>query len=199
MTVLAADRWRTNGHLIEACAQLGYLSPDDVVLDATYGRGSWWAQWQPAQLTTHDLALDGVDFRSLPEPDDTFDAAAFDPPYVSVGGRATTTIPAFHDRYGMAGTPKSPLALQQLINDGLTELARVVRPRGVVLAKCQDYVSSGQLWVGTHHTLTHAMGLGFSVVDRLEMLTDPRPQPPHRRQVHARRNYSTLFVLRAPS
>ena len=37
-------------------------------------------------VTVHDVALDGVDFRSLPYADNTFDGAAYDPPYVSVGG-----------------------------------------------------------------------------------------------------------------
>lgn len=113
-----------------------------------------------------------------------------------VGGRKTTTLPDFHNRYGLTDAPTSPRKLQTLINDGLTELYRVCAPSGTVFFKCQDYISSGKFWPGTHHSLTHALSLGFTLLDRFEHYSlTPRPQPPGRRQRHARRNLSTLFVL----
>lgn len=196
MTVLAATRWTTNAEMIEACAELGYLRREWLTLDPTYGRGIWWKKWAPERLICTDR--DTVDFRALPYPEASFDAVVFDPPYVCVGGRTTTGTPDMHDRYGLTDAPTSPAKLQRYINAGLTECARVVKPRGPVLVKCQDYVSSGKLWIGTHHTLTHGLVLGLELVDRLEMITSPRPQPPGRRQVHARRNLSTLFVFQAP-
>lgn len=196
--VLAAHAWPTNAHLIADVAHLGYLTDTDRVIDPTYGRGIWWQRWRPADLTAHDIRADGIDFRDLPHPSGRFDAAAYDPPYVCVGGRRTTTVPDLHDRYGLTDAPNTPAELQQLIADGLTEVVRVVKPGGVVLVKCQDYVSSGRLWAGTHHTLTHALALGCALADRLEHLGGTRPQPAGRRQVHARRNLSTLLVIRTP-
>lgn len=216
--VLAAHTWRNNAELIADCHRLGYLRFEWVTLDPTYGRGKWWKTWRPAFLVTHDKhTLDGVDFTDLPHDDGAFDAVAYDPPYVCTGGRKTTTMPDFHDRYGIGETaPKTPKALQALINAGLTECARVTRRSrtvrgepdkegGVILVKCQDYISSGGLWLGTHHTLTHALELGLRLIDRLEMVQKrPRPQPRNRwdgsevRQVHARRNLSTLLVLKTP-
>jgi len=137
---------------------------------------------------------DGVDFRDLPEVDGAYDVAVFDPPYVCVGGRTTTGLPDMHDRYGLTDAPRTPAGVQALIDDGLAEVARVVRHRGLVLVKCQDYITSGRLWPGTHHTTTRGLELGLRLVDRLEYLTSPRPQPSGRRQVHARRNLSTLLV-----
>lgn len=198
MTVLAAHTWPSNADLIADVAQL-YLGDAEYVLDPTYGRGLWWTKWRPRLLVDHDIRNDGVDFRALPYDDDTFDAAAYDPPYVSVGGRATTGLPEMHDRYGLEAAPRSPADLQDLIDAGLTEVARVVKPQGIVLVKCQDYISSGKLWPGTHRTLTHALDIGLHLVDRFEHIAAaPRPQPPGRRQVHARRNLSTLFVLSTP-
>lgn len=196
--VLAANAWPTNAHLIEAVATLGYLRYEDRVLDPTYGRGVWWGRWRPSELVTHDIRLDGVDFRDLPHADGEFDAAVFDPPYVSVGGRKTTGLPDLHDRFGLTDAPTSPAGVQDLINSGLGEVARVVKPRGFVLVKCQDYISSGRFWPGTHKTTAYALGLGLEIVDRLEHLAGVRPQPPGRRQVHARRNLSTLLVFRVP-
>lgn len=196
MTVLAATEWRSNAELIEDVHLLGYIGADDRVLDPTYGRGVWWRRWRPRDLVVHDLAMDGVDFRALPYSDASFDVVAFDPPYVSVGGRRTSGMVDMLGRYGLTDAPRSPSALQDMINSGLAEAARVVRPGGVVLVKCQDYVSSGRLWIGTHWTLSQGIALGLELVDRLEHVGRARPQPSGRRQVHARRNLSTLLVFR---
>src|SRR3546814_9896510 len=117
--VLAADTWRTNADLIADVARLGHLRPEWRTVDPTYGRGLWWQSWRPGELVTHDLRLDGVDFRDLPHDDDSFDAVAFDPPYVSVGGRKTTGMADLHDRFGLTDAPTSPAGLQELIDDGL--------------------------------------------------------------------------------
>lgn len=203
MTVLAATEWRTNADLIVDCVELGYLHDEWRTLDPTYGRGRWWTRWRPADLVAHDLGLDAVDFRDLPEADASFDAVAFDPPYVCVGGRTTTTMPEFHAAYGLTEAPRRPADLQAMNDAGLAEVHRVLGHKGMALVKCQDYVWSGRLYAGTHHTLTHALSLGFELVDRLEHIGKPRPQPPRSRadgqpvrQHHARRNLSTLFVLR---
>ena len=195
--ILASGSWPTNAELIADVAKL-YLDESWRILDPTHGKGIWWKKWRPRELVTHDIRQDGVDFRSLPHRDAEFDAVAFDPPYVCVGGRKTTTIEDMHDRYGLTDAPKSPAELQDLINAGLAECLRVCKPGRPVLVKVQDYVSSGKLWIGTHHTLTHALKLGATLTDRFEHVTSIRPQPPGRRQVHARRNLSTLCVFAAP-
>ena len=43
------------------------------------------------------------DFRGMWYRDEVFDAVAFDPPYVSVGGRSTSGINGMHAAYGMDG------------------------------------------------------------------------------------------------
>lgn len=197
--VLAATRWNSNADMILDLVKLGYLHEDWVTLDPTWGRGLWWSRWQPKELIKHDLfTLDGVDYRDLPETDNSIDVVTFDPPYVSIGGRKPSRMAEMHDRFGMLTTPTSPAELQDSINWGLRSIYRVLKPKGIALVKNQDYVSSGKLWLGTHHTLTAALALGFQVQDRLEHIGSPRPQPDRARQVHARRNLSTLFVLRKP-
>ena len=189
VTVLAAGTWNTNAELIEDMAELGYL--DGKVLDSTYGRGVWWKAWSPEDFTPYT-----GNFLDMPFEDSEFDSVTYDPPYVSPGGRATTGLPDFYDRYGLKLTPNSPAGLQEVMNRGLEEVGRVTKPRGHILMKCQDYVSSGKLWLGVHYSIAHAQTLDMSVVDVILHVKHPRPQPPGRRQVHARRNVSTLLVLR---
>lgn len=205
--VCAATPWRTNAELIKAvCTRLSYITTTDRVLDPTYGRGVWWNRWRPNQLVTNDIdptrdTMFHEDFRAMHFTPGTFDAIAFDPPYSATGGIATSTIRGYLERYGRA--PSTPQEIQTQINDGLTEMHRLVRAGGVVLVKCQSYVWSGKLWLGAHYTLAHALGLGFEVCEILHHTGRARPQPARRMadgtvapQRHARQNYSTLYVLR---
>lgn len=206
MTILAAQQWKNNAELVADLFELGYLDDDVAVLDPTFEGGKWWTVRTPAQLVGHrfgdqvlgdDGELRPWDFTDTHYPDDYFDRIAYDPPYVAKGGRKTSGIVEMDERYGQVDCPATPALLQELIDNGLTEMHRICRPDGLVFVKCQDYVSSGKLWPGSHLTLTHALELDFELVDRLEHVkAAPGPQPPGRRQVHARRNVSTLFVLR---
>ena len=60
------------------------------MVDLTYGRGGLWTVYCPARLIEHDIRLDGVDFRALPEASSSVDVAVFDPPYIAQGGRDST-------------------------------------------------------------------------------------------------------------
>lgn len=190
--ILAAQYFQTNAEIIEACARLGYFKKNSTVLDPTYGQGNWWTLFRPSRLHTHDLLLDGVDFRATGYPDQRFDSIAFDPPYVSVGGRDSTRIKEMYDAYGMTGAPTTPKLLQQLINDGLKEMYRLVRPpkkgqakthphKGIVVVKSMDYISSGQFFPGSFYTEQYAYKLGFSVQDKfIHVRKSAGPQPGNR-------------------
>lgn len=204
--VLACNQWTNNAFLIEDVAKLGYLKHSLLTLDPTFGKGVWWKRWRPKVLFDHDLAVDGHDFRNMPYADGTFPQIAFDPPYVSMGGRATTKIRKFYEQYGLIGAPTSPEKLQALINDGVTEMYRLAAPKAIVLVKNMNYVSSGKLYLGTHWTTAHALSLGFKVEDQFILHGRARQQPKRTRkdgkkskQKHARNNYSTLLVLRKVS
>ena len=104
-----------------------------------------------------------------------------------------------HAAYGMDGAPLTPQGVQDDINAGLDECYRVVKKGGIVLVKCQNYVTSGKLWPGTFLTWEFAGNcVGFQLVDHLTHVSGPRPQPEGRPQQHARRNSSDLLVLRRP-
>jgi len=197
--VIAATRWPANGHMIEDVARLGYLRREWWTLDPTYGRGTFWARWRPEHLVTTDL-LTGVDFRSLPFTDRSFDAVVFDPPYKLNG-----TPSAPDERYGV-GEPATRQERMDLIIDGLNECRRVLTPRGYLLVKCMDQVCGGKVRWQTDDVTDWSRLADLEKIDRLDFLTTPRPQPERKRadgavsgQHHARRNYSTLLVFRARS
>lgn len=202
--VLAADKWTSNAELILDVARLGYLRQEWVTLDSTYGKGVWWKKFRPTHLIWHDLKKDFVDFRDLPYTNRFFKVSAFDPPYVSKGGRKTSTIQEFDERYGLAKAASSPQLLQEYINEGFAECVRVTDT--YVLQKTCDYVSSGKLYPGVYETIKFADSLGCTLVDRFHHIGVPRQQPKRTRkdgkpvtQKHARNNLSTLLVFRVPA
>ncbi len=188
--IYAAQKWPTNAHMIKDVARLGYLRKDWRTLDPTYGLGNFWKLWKPDDLVGTDILLgQEFDFRHLPFPDEFFDAVVFDPPY-KMNGTPTDWVDG---RYGVGVSTRwqDRLALMQV---GLKGCARVLGKSGYLLVKCQDQVVSGRVVWQTDLMTKVALENGCHKVDRLDFLTDPRPQP-HTRQIHARRNYSTLLIF----
>lgn len=201
--VMAAGDWNTNADMVVDVERLGYLQREWLTLDCTYGLGRFWKRWRPDRLLRHDIAPecapDGpVDARHLPYRSGVFDAAVVDGPYKLNG----TTSGASDQSYGVH-VPASRDGRHELICDMIAEAVRVLRPPtvrparpgGVLLVKCQDQVNGGRNRWQTRIFSDHAESLGCRLVDQLH-LRSYRPQPPGRRQVHARRNYSTLLVFR---
>lgn len=187
--IYAAQKWPTNAHMIVDAARLGYLRYDWVVLDPTYGEGTFWKIWRPPALLATDIKNGSeYDFRKMPYDDGEFDAVVFDPPYKLNG----TPSPE-ERRYGVE-VPTRWQDRMKLMAHGLEECIRVTKPKGYLLVKCMDQVVSGKVVWQTDAMTNIAMAEGCKKIDRLDFLTDPRPQP-HTRQLHARRNYSTLLVF----
>ena len=179
--------------MIKDVARLGYLRREWRTLDPTYGLGNFWTEWQPEVLHKSDkytatIGVNDDDFRNLMWTSGSFDAVVFDPPYKLNG----TPSPE-EKRYGV----EAPARWQDrihLIIEGLVECARVLKPKGFLLVKCMDQVVSGKVVWQTDIVTNVVKEEGLVKVDRLDFLTDPRPQP-HSRQVHARRNYSSLLIF----
>ena len=189
----------TNSDLIAAVAHL-YLTGS--VCDVTYGTGGWWRRFTPDPFTTHDLDPakgDGIDFTALPEPDNTYDAVTFDPPYVVAGGLASSTAAGFRDRFGLT-VRHSPEALWNMIAAGLAECARVTKPTGFVLVKCADAVHAKDLELGHVRVLDLAQPRGLSFHDLIVHHAGGGPAGHNIRVVRrARRHHSYLLVFRKTS
>lgn len=200
MTDVRAIGARTNNaEAIRDAAQLGYLA--GAVLDTTYGLGRFWKLWTPDHLVAVDLnptrSRDwplGVDVRDLPFDDATFDAVVFDPPYKLNGTSTGRGASASDEDYGVEQY-MGRVERHQMIRDGITEAHRVARPGGHVLVKCMDQVNGGRVRWQTREFADHAEALGARLVDALHV-QGYRAQPAGRSQQHARRDYSTLLVLR---
>jgi hypothetical protein len=197
MTVLAAHPWATNADLIVDLHELGYIRDKDTVWDPTYGYGRWWTKYRPVNLVGTDIdpaksgPLGSVDFTDAPPYwVRGVDVIAFDPPYKLNGTPSDPDEPyGVHERARWQDR-------MRLIYDGMFALNTALKPRGIMLLKCQDQVCSGKVRWQTIEFATYAEEvLELELVDMLHMIGG-RPQPTGRRQVHARRNMSSLLVLK---
>lgn len=184
-----------NAMLIAAVAPF-YLAGS--VMDSTYGKGGWWRLFRPDEFVTHDVDEakgDGVDFTALPELDATYDAVTFDPPYIPQGGTKDQGV-GERFRHGFGLVQRSETALWRLIEAGLSECARVVKPGGYLLVKCTDYVNGGRLTFGHIKMMDAAAKLGMECHDLIVHHTGSGPGghnifDPKR----ARRHHSYLLVF----
>lgn len=190
---MAIGTRRNNAELVVDLHALGYL--DDDVLDATYGLGRFWTAFRPAQLAAVDIdparTTIVADFRHLPFGNRTFRTVVLDPPY-KLNGTSTGRGPSTSDHsYGVTDY-HTPVDRHRMICDGITDCCRVADR--YLIVKCQDQVVSGRVHWQTRIFTDHAETCGFRLVDMLHV-QGYRKQPPGRRQVHARRDYSTALVL----
>lgn len=194
--VRAIGTRHNNAQLMADCAQLGYL--DGRVLDLTYGTGRFWRDFRPDDLTTNDLYSEeahlDLDFRGTDLPAVSFDTVVFDPPY-KLNGTGGSHVS--DEGYGVAGPYRSVEDKMMLITRGVREGVRL--SRRFLLVKCQDQVVSGRVVWQTITITDYARSLNIGgrygrLIDMLHV-QGYRQQPPGRRQVHARRDYSTLLVF----
>lgn len=201
--VCAVTRWPSNAEMVYDAWRLGYIDLRSKIVDMTYGRGVWWTYLEQhlghpiARLVPHGHGVDDVDFRQLPERNGSTKTVVFDPPFVSTGGRTTSTLHDFNGAYGTVHSEKTPkLNQERLINPGIEEGARILRADGRLLVKCTNYISSNRYQQGIRWTIEHAESIGLTLFDQFIMAGDPRAQPSGRRVLHSRNNYSALCVFR---
>jgi hypothetical protein len=204
MAVESVQAVKRNGDLIAEVAKL-WMKPEYTVVDITSGNQKWWTKFRPEDLICHDLDPekgDGVDFRALPEEDGSVDVVVFDPPFVSVGGRKTSTITGMLESYGLVHAPNTPAGVDDLIYEGITEAARIVRTGGFLWLKCMSYISSGKFHQGHNIAVNNALFDGYwTQVDEFIHHSGPGPQPTTnldgtpRRQVHSRNVHSFLCIF----
>lgn len=192
MAVKAIDDWSNNAEMIKDVGLVHYR-PGETVLDTTWGLGNFWSKWAPKLLDGCDYDVKkspmgiSVDVTEMPFSDASYDIVVCDLPYKYAG----TATPSIDGRYGVAG--REPVAdTDERMQDGLVECCRVARRQ--VWFKCQDQVVSGRLRLQTAPLIVTAAEQGFRVAD-IALLQSYREQPAGRRQLHLRRNYSTLLIF----
>jgi len=186
--------------------------PDGAkIADVTYGSGVFWKNVDMSryELLATDIA-DGIDCRQLPYEDASLDAWVCDPPYMEgllrnnishkAGGGSHAAFREYYSNGNEASTepdaPKWHAAVSDLYYKAGHEAARVLKPKGIAIVKCQDEVSANRQWLTHVEIINYYEGLGFYckdlfVVVRLNKAGMSRVS----KQVHARKNHSYFLVF----
>lgn len=178
------------------------------IADVTYGKGVFWRKVSPDDYTL--LATDlktGVDCRALPYQDGELDCVVLDPPYMeglyrddeSFAGQGTHE--SFQDSYSNGTRPlelsgKWHEAVLEMYVQAAIEAKRVLRPKGILIVKCQDEVSAGIQRLTHVELIMNLRLLGFYAKDLFVLTRSNRPGVTRvLKQLHVRKNHSYFIVF----
>ena len=184
-----------NSDLIETVAKQ-YIKPLDKVADVTFGKGVFWKKVDVSQFSFFPTDLKTVappvDFCNLPYADCSMNVVVFDPPYMHNVGK-----PIVDGNYQNSATTKGMYHkdIIELYRKGMMEAFRVLKPGGYLFVKCQDEIESGrQAW--SHIEIYEiAVSMGMYGKDLFVLSQKNLPIIQHKRQLHARKNHSYLWVF----
>jgi hypothetical protein len=174
--------------------------PQGFDCDVTYGNGSFYRNVPaPALKFDIDPQVDGVVkacSTALPIPDATLANAVFDPPFLT------------YVRAGREGNGKMIMSrrfagywrydeLAKHYQETLAEMRRVLKPKGILVFKCQDIVHNHRLHCTHVNVIRWAAGFGFRLRDLFILAATHRLPSPNRAgtQKHARIFHSYFLVL----
>ena len=172
------------------------LHTGPIEADVTFGFGRFYKNGVARPPLCFDLGprVPGViaaDARHLPLKDCSVGSVMFDPPFMLYTGPGSKLKDRFSSVIG------SMENLWKFYEEAMGEIYRVLRPKGWLILKCQDGVSS----MVNHftHAEVYAMAnrLNFTPKDLFILLAKSRmPDPQGRAQKHARKFHSYFWVFR---
>lgn len=184
--------------------------------DVTYGAGALWRQMREPQLK-FDIApreprfrptlrfdiktgRPGVipaDCRNLPLKDKSLKSIMLDPPFISGSAATRKSTPLIVKKgYGIFPDPE---IMYKFFAAAMRECFRVLRPRGVLIFKCQDYVHNHINEWSHVEIFNSAREIGFQAKDLFIFCAKTRPTRENMvKQRHARKFHTYFWVFRKP-
>jgi DNA methylase len=183
-----------------------YVPAGSKIADITFGQGVFWKKVEKGAYNVRpsDIKI-GIDCRSLPYDNASFDCVVFDPPYMHTpGGTAHQNHQNFELYYVNNGASNSEKKYHEAVLDlyfrGSAEAHRVLRPGGVLIAKCQDEVCANKQRLTHVEVINELATMGFVVEDLFVVIRRNKPGVSRvLKQVHARKNHSYFLVFRKPT
>lgn len=173
----------------------------DIECDCTYSKGVFYKDISKPKLKFDINPQDGVayaDCRHLPLQDQSINCMMYDPPFLATKGKSLQKEDDSNlmaKRFGVYPTEKE---LFEFYADSLSEFKRVIAPKGVLIIKCQNKVSSGKQILSHVWFINEAKSWGFCCEDIFILLAKSRltPEWQVKNQKHARKFHSYFLVFR---
>jgi len=189
----------TNFNQVEIISDIIKLHvPAGIDLDPTYSKGNFYNQGMIDKpkiksdlypkfddvIESDACKLDFVDDNSL-------GCIMFDPPFIA--GHTKKVSGIIGERFHGFPYVKD---LWEWYDLCLAEFYKKLKPKGVLIFKCQDTVSSGKQWFSHVHIMNKAEEIGFYNKDLFVLLAKTRIiGHNHHNQKHARKFHSYFLVL----
>ena len=174
-----------------------YVPVGAKVADVTYGKGTFWKKLDMSQWDFHKSDLmtceNRYDFRCLPYSADSFDAVIFDPPYVHDPGNMHIN-PAYQNKETTKGFYHKDII--NLYDQGMVEAVRVLKTSGLLFVKCMDEIESSKQKMSHIEIYDIALRLKMTCEDLFVLTRTHQPVIQIKKQRHARKNHSYLWVFR---
>lgn len=166
--------------------------------DVTYSKGVFYRNLpQPTHKFDLSPQTEGVieaDARNLPVDDESFDSLMFDPPFKASNSKVKGIIEGRFTAFASVDE------LWGFYADAIREFWRVLTPKGILVVKCQDTVSSGKNHPSGYVIQDCAYATGFKYVDTFILLARSVLLSPNMTtQKHARKNHSYFYVFSKPT
>jgi len=134
---------------------------------------------------------------NLPLDDETLDSIMFDPPFVVSKGpslknpkKGSNIISSRFSSY------ESIPLLWEYYSQSLKEFYRVLKPKGVLIFKCQDTVSGGKNYFSHSFVMNKALEIGYYPKDLFVLMAKSRLISGNmKNQQHARKFHSYFWVF----
>jgi len=183
---------------IEIIKDIVSLHTGYIELDPTYSKGNFYKDGlikEPHYKYDLFPQREGViesDAAALPLQDSFIKCMMFDPPFI-VGNTTGKPSGKIAQRFGAFRYIKDLWAWYDLC---LIEFYRIIKPKGYLIFKCQDTVSSGKQYLSHIHIINEAEKLGFYTKDLFVLLAKNRIiGHNHKNQKHARKFHSYFLVF----
>ncbi len=128
---------------------------------------------------------------------ESVDCVMFDPPFLmsspSKNKKDNDNSNLIHKRFSSFKSPKS---LWGFYSNSLKEFHRVLKPKGVLIFKCQDSVNSGKQYFSSNYIINESESIGYYVKDKFVLLAKMRMiSGKIKTQQHARKFHSYFIVF----
>lgn len=193
----------SDAELIEQMLEFYPSIPPEPILDATYNRGRFWRgsnrnvvsmdinpKFKP-MIVGDNRKMDGV-------PDDEYGVVVYDPPHVGPQGRDKSSK-RFDEDFGATVEcgKEHGWTLSYLYPPFLEQALRVLKPRGLLLAKISDMVNSHRSQWAHVDFMRMADEAGFTVCDLIiKTRTGPMKSTKWKTAHHARKRHCFWIVCR---
>ena len=174
----------------------------DIELDPTYSKGNFYKGNFNEPKYKYDLYPQLPDVleanaENLPFEDEFFNTIMFDPPFLATKGASLSVdnqSNKINKRFGVYPTEKE---LHQFYINSLNEFYRILKPKGILIFKCQDKVSSGTQFFTHKFIMNEAEKIGFYCKDMFILLAKNRIIANWQlaNQKNARKYHSYFIVL----